>query len=138
MFELVAGSTHRLKVVAQKNPDLVFVSDVNKGDMDRGGSSSCFDLLAEPKGVVKGLCSFSYEQLCRFKYLINASVGGTYSGRLKYLFLCGSVVIQVKYSDDVGEFYEKAFTPGLHYYIVDTPEEIPALIEHLEVRKSRR
>lgn len=75
--------------MAEIHPELMFVSDVNKGDLDRGGSSSCFDVLADPKGVVKGLCSFSYEELCRFKYLINASVGGTYSGRLKYLFLCG-------------------------------------------------
>jgi hypothetical protein len=76
--------------MAEIHPELMFVSDVNKGDLDRGGSSSCFDVLPDPKGVVKGLCSFSYEELCRFKYLINASVGGTYSGRLKYLFLCGA------------------------------------------------
>ena len=81
---------HRLKVMAEIHPELMFVSDVNKGDLDRGGSSSCFDALPDPKGMVKGLCSFSYEELCRFKYLINASVGGTYSGRLKYLFLCGA------------------------------------------------
>ena len=49
------------------------------------------------------------------------------------MFLCGSVVIQVKYSDAVYEFYEKLLVPGKHFISVDTPEEIPQVIQHLEV-----
>jgi hypothetical protein len=123
----------RLKKLAEEHPDLMFVSDVNKGDKDRGGAESCLAKYGgDPRGMVKGQCSLSTAELCSFKYLINASPGGTYSGRLKYLFLCGSVVIQVRYDDNNYEFYEKLFTPGKHYYVVDAPEEIPPLIQYLE------
>lgn len=49
-------------------------------------------LEAGGRGAVIGKCSFRMEEVCRFKYLINVSPGGSYTGRLKYLFLCGSVV----------------------------------------------
>ena len=48
------------------------------------------------------------------------------SGRLKYLFLCGSVVIHVKYADRIAEFYENVLVPGEHYIVVDEPEEVRA------------
>jgi len=122
----------RLKALAEQFPELLFVSDVNKGDMIRGGSVNCLEKFGDPKGSVKGVCSLNQKDLCKFKYLINASAGGSYSGRLKYLFLCGSVVVQVKYVDAIHEFYEKILEPGKHYIVVNQPEDIPAQIQYLE------
>eukprot|EP00976_Prorocentrum_cordatum_P075379 1181887-Prorocentrum_minimum.AAC.5 len=45
--------------------------------------------------------------------------------RLKYLFLCGSVVIHVKYTDQIAEFYENVLVPNVHYIVVNDPEEVP-------------
>ena len=44
------------------------------------------------KGVQRDKCFLPFEELCRFRYLINIG-GNTYSNRLKFLFLCNSVVI---------------------------------------------
>jgi len=51
------------------------------------------------------------DDVCRYKYLINVSPGGSYSGRLKYLFLCGSVVLHVKYG---GRARQSLIEPSLN------------------------
>ena len=40
-------------------------------------------------------CGLSFEEVCRYKYMLNVGSNG-YANKLKYLFLCGSVVIWVR------------------------------------------
>ena len=46
-------------------------------------------------GVLVKRCGLSFEELCKYKYLLNVGSNG-YANKLKYLFLTGSVVIWVK------------------------------------------
>ena len=39
-------------------------------------------------------CGLSFEEVCRYKYMLNVGSNG-YANKLKYLFLTGSVVIWV-------------------------------------------
>ena len=59
---------------------------------------SCFK-INEPNvtngGVLVKRCGPSFEELCKYKYLLNVGSNG-YANKLKYLFLTGSVVIWVK------------------------------------------
>ena len=59
---------------------------------------SCFK-INEPNvtngGVLVKRCGLSFEELCKYKYLLNVGSNG-YANKLKYLFLTGSVVIWVK------------------------------------------
>mmetsp|Transcript_7672 Transcript_7672/g.12178 ORF Transcript_7672/g.12178 Transcript_7672/m.12178 type:complete len:399 (+) Transcript_7672:2-1198(+) len=49
---------------------------------------------------------------CRYKYLANVA-GATYSARLKYLLLCGSLLFQVE--DPHFEFYQPLLTANKHF-----------------------
>ena len=58
---------------------------------------SCFD-VKQPNvtqgGVLVKKCGLSFEEICRYKYVLNIGSNG-YANKLKYLFLTGSVVIWV-------------------------------------------
>jgi protein glucosyltransferase len=45
-------------------------------------------------GFQEDECALSFEEMCRYRYLVNVGSNG-YANKLKYLFLCGSVVITV-------------------------------------------
>lgn len=57
---------------------------------------TCEELnLHRAGGYQKHKCYMTFEQQCKYKYLLNsASIG--YANKLKYLLLCGSVVIYVQ------------------------------------------
>ncbi|KAK3276580.1 hypothetical protein CYMTET_15354 [Cymbomonas tetramitiformis] len=95
--------------------------------------------LWEP-GFHQNRCAMTMEELCKFKYLINV-VGNWYSSRLKYLFLCNSTVIHVRYyaldaltadgADDAWEFFQSHLLPGVHYVHVADVRQVPRTIERL-------
>ena len=136
----------RLLKVAEAHPDLVFVNKIVAGSEE--SKRSCVNdvfreedaLKFNTRGVLVDRCSFKMEDVCRYKYLINVSPGGSYAGRLKYLFLCGSVVLHVKYAGNVREFYEHGLEPEVHFVSVDNVEDIPAAVEALNAdpAKARR
>ena len=76
-------------------------------------------------------CGLSFEELCRYKYLLNVGSNG-YANKLKYLFLTGSVVIWVRKDSLNYEFFEGHFIPGIHYASVDTVEDVPDMIRRLQ------
>lgn len=123
--------------VAAAHPDLIFANKIVAGTEE--STKSCVNdifkgdeaLKAGGRGAVIDRCSFRMEEVCRFRYLVNVSPGGSYTGRLKYLFLCGSVVLHVKYAGNVREFYEAGLEPGVHFVAVDNVEDLPAAIESL-------
>ena len=59
------------------------------------------------------------------------------TGRLKYLFLCDSVVLHVKYGGNVREFYETGLESGVHYVGVNDVEGLPAAVEALRKDPAR-
>ena len=88
-------------------------------------------LLLELVHVLVKRCGLSFEELCRYKYLLNVGSNG-YANKLKYLFLTGSVVIWVKKDSLNYEFFEHQFVPGVHYVSVETVEEVPDMIRRLQ------
>eukprot|EP00854_Cymbomonas_tetramitiformis_P014633 gene14633-17287_t len=66
------------------------------------------------RGDQRDVCWMDFHELCRFKYLVSIS-GNTYSNRLKYLFLCNSVVINIRKKGSFREFFEPLLTPGQHF-----------------------
>ena len=54
-----------------------------------------------------------------------------YANKLKYLFLCKSVVIFVRDGSGNREFFESQVLPGTHYYSVRTMAEVPVAVRHL-------
>jgi protein glucosyltransferase len=55
-----------------------------------------------------------------------------YANKMKYLFLCGSVVITVREGMQNREFFERQLLPGVHYIAVRKAREIPAVVRRLE------
>ncbi len=65
--------------------------------------------------------------IIKHKYLLNMN-GHSYSGRLNYLFLSGSCVIQLKNTDPLksyNEFYYKYFIPDLDYIEIPYNDNTP-------------
>ena len=77
---------------------------------------SCLD-INEPNvtqgGTLVKRCVLSFEEICRYKYMLNVGSNG-YANKLKYLFLCGSVVIWVRKDSLNHEFFERHLVPGVH------------------------
>ena len=77
---------------------------------------SCFE-INEPNvtkgGTLVKRCGLSFEEVCRYKYMLNVGSNG-YANKLKYLFLCGSVVIWVRKDSLNHEFFERHLVPGVH------------------------
>ena len=115
---------------AQIHPELLFVNEV----YIKESPPSCF-AINEPNvtrgGVLVKRCGLSFEELCRYKYLLNIGSNG-YANKLKYLFLTGSVVIWVRKDSLNYEFFEHQFIPGVHYAAVETVEEVPGMIRRLQ------
>jgi hypothetical protein len=111
---------------AEVHPELLFVNEV----YIKESPPSCFKLVnggPHPNvtngGVLVKKCGLSFEELCRYKYLLNVGSNG-YANKLKYLFLTGSVVIWVRKDSLNYEFFEHQFVPNVHYVAVDTVEEV--------------
>ncbi len=115
---------------AEHHPDLFFVNEV----YIKTSPPNCFE-INEPNvtqgGVLANRCSLNFEDMCRYKYLLNVGSNG-YANKLKYLFLCGSVVIWVRKDSLNHEFFERHFVPGVHYAPVDTVDEVPDTIRRLK------
>lgn len=115
---------------AEQHPELLFVNEV----YIKESPPSCF-AINEPNvtrgGVLVKKCGLSFEELCRYKYLLNVGSNG-YANKLKYLFLTGSVVIWVRKDSLNYEFFEHQFVPNVHYVAVDTVEEVPDMIRRLQ------
>jgi hypothetical protein len=65
--------------------------------------------------------------IIKYKYLLNMN-GHSYSGRLNYLFLSGSCVIQLKNKDPLKsfeEFYYKHFIPDVDYIEILYDDDMP-------------
>lgn len=54
------------------------------GDIDDGGP-----------GIRELGCRYAQPDFCRYRYLLNLGSGGNYANKLKYLLLCGSLIIHV-------------------------------------------
>ena len=65
--------------------------------------------------------------ITKYKYLLNMN-GYSYSGRLNYLFLSGSCIIQLKNTDPLksyNEFYYKYFIPDIDYIEIPYNDNTP-------------
>lgn len=72
----------------------------------------------------------------RYRYLVNVGSNG-YANKLKYLFLCGSVVIHVHDGSPNHEFFESQLLPGMHYYPVSRVEEVADAVRHLRAHPAQ-
>ena len=126
------GSWHRkrLAAVAQRSPDTVLVNELFIGDHSKI-HSTCEQLgLHRQGGYQQHKCYMTFEDQCRYKYLLNsASIG--YANKFKSLLLCGSVVLYVRDGMRHKEFYEYGLLSGVHYVTVDTAEDVPAMVRWL-------
>ena len=116
--------------LAEANPSVMFVNEVF---IKAKSYSSCFEMgfkEATQGGVLSKKCGLAFEDLCRYKYLINLGSNG-YANKLRFLFLCGSTVLWVRKGSLNHEFFERQFLPGVHYAPVDTVEDLPAAIHRL-------
>ncbi|EOD34076.1 hypothetical protein EMIHUDRAFT_441372 [Emiliania huxleyi CCMP1516] len=115
---------------AEQFPELLMVNEV----YIKTTPPSCFE-VGEPNvtrgGVLQNKCGFSFKEMCRYRYLLNVGSNG-YANKLKYLFLCGSVVIWVRTDSLNYEFFEKQFLPGVHYAAADTVDDVPDVIRELQ------
>ena len=115
---------------AEQHPELLFVNEV----YIKTSPPNCFE-INEPNvtqgGVLANKCGLNFENMCRYKYLLNVGSNG-YANKLKYLFLCGSVVIWVRKDSLNHEFFERHFVPGIHYAPADTVDDVPDLIRRLQ------
>ena len=117
--------------LAEANPSVMFVNEVF---IKAKSYASCFEMgfkEATQGGVLSKKCGLAFEDLCRYKYLLNVGSNG-YANKLRYLFLCGSVVLWVRTGSLNHEFFERQFVPGIHYAPVDTVAELPAAIKRLQ------
>ena len=117
--------------LAEANPSVMFVNEVF---IKAKSYASCFEMgfkEATQGGVLSKKCGLAFEDLCRYKYLLNVGSNG-YANKLKYLFLTGSVVIWVRKDSLNYEFFEHQFVPNVHYVAVDTVEEVPDMIRRLQ------
>lgn len=100
-------------------------------------------------------CHFEPEDYCQHRFLLNLGSGGHYANKLKYLMLCGSLVIHVARENMVhaaappapralvcsscaracwaqaSEFWQPLFVAGEHYLAVERAAEVPALVRQL-------
>ena len=130
-----AEPRQRLAEVARANPDTVFVNQVFKKSPT--GERSCVDLgLADKGGLQEDKCALSFEEMCGYRYLVNVGSNG-YANKLKSLFLCGSVVINVESSAPNKEFFEHQLLPGVHYVSVREATDVPRVVREMEENKSR-
>jgi hypothetical protein len=67
---------------------------------------------------------------------VNVGSNG-YANKLKYLFLCGSVVIHVHDGSPNHEFFESQLLPGMHYYAVSRVEEVADAVRHLRAHPAQ-
>jgi protein glucosyltransferase len=139
-FAAFTGNTQaeprqRLALVAKSNPDVLFVNQVYKKS-DTGGKS-CVDLgLADKGGLQEDKCALSFEEMCGYRYLVNVGSNG-YANKLKSLFLCGSVLINVESSAPNKEFFEHQLLPGVHYVSVRDAADVPDVVRAMELDKPR-
>ncbi len=127
---MMGALRQRMYKDAERHPELMFVNEV----FIKTSPPSCFEIGApEPTkgGVLSKKCGLSFKELCRYKYLLNVGSNG-YANKLRYLFLCGSVVIWVREGSLNHEFFERQFVPGVHYAPVDTVDEIPDAIRRMQ------
>jgi len=126
------GSPHRkvLSAVAANSPDEMLVNELFIGDHGKI-RQTCEELNLHRKGgFQQHKCYMTFEQQCRYKYLLNsASIG--YANKFKSLLLCGSVVLYVREGMRHKEFYEFGLLPGVHYVAVDTAKDVPAMVRWL-------
>jgi len=120
----------KLVEVARSNPETVFVNQVFK-KAPKGSLSCVKDGKADRGGFQVNECALSFEEMCRYRYLVNVGSNG-YANKMKYLFLCGSVVITVREGMNNREFFERQLLPGVHYIAVREAREIPAVVRRLE------
>lgn len=127
----------RLAALAVEHPDKLLVNNIVAGS--EHSRDKCVETLdvAGTGGLVEDRCSFRTEDMCSFKYLVSVSTGGSYSGRFKYLMLCGSVVIHVRYAMRTYEFFETQLEAGEHYVEVDDVNDIPAAVAALKADPER-
>jgi len=115
---------------AEQFPELFFVNEV----YIKTSPPSCFE-INEPNvtqgGVLSKRCGLSFPEVCKYKYTLNVGSNG-YANKLKYLFLCGSVVIWVRKDSLNREFFERQFMPGVHYAAADTVDDVPTVIRRLQ------
>jgi protein glucosyltransferase len=121
----------RLALVAGSHPDTMLVNELFIGDHNKI-RRTCHELGLERKGgFQQHLCYMTFQQQCRYKYLLNsASIG--YANKFKYLLLCGSVVIYVREGMYHQEFYELGLLPGIHYVSVPDAAAVPAMVRWLK------
>jgi hypothetical protein len=67
---------------------------------------------------------------------VNVGSNG-YANKLKYLFLCGSVVIHVHDGSPNHEFFEHQLLPGMHYYSVSRVEEVAEAVRYLRAHPAQ-
>jgi len=126
-----------LQAATIKYPELMFVNDAlpNPKVPMCGETMDLKEMSEKARGAWEGGCLFDMHDLCRFKHQL-ISAAGPYTGRLKYTMLCGSPVIVVRYRQGVSEFYESVMTPGVHYLLAESPEEVPGIIRELKRNES--
>ena len=120
-----------------EHKDIMFVNEVFIKAAEQA-RQSCLEIpVTQPTkgGVLSKRCSLAFKDLCRYKYLINVGSNG-YANKLRFLFLCGSVVIWVRKGSLNHEFFERQFLPGIHYAPVDTVDELPDAIKRLQADDS--
>lgn len=125
-----AGPRQKLVEVAKLRPEYVFVNQVFKKS-PKGALSCVEEGKADKGGLQEDECALSFEEMCRYRYLVNVGSNG-YANKLKYLFLCGSVVITVRDGMPNREFFERQLLPGVHYVAVEEAKDVPAAVEMLE------
>ena len=125
-----AGPRQKLVEVAKLKPEYVFVNQVFK-KAPKGKLSCVQEGKADKGGFQENECALSFEEMCRYRYLVNVGSNG-YANKLKYLFLCGSVVITVRDGMPNREFFERQFLPGVHYVAVAEAKDIPEMVKKLE------
>ncbi|KAL1511513.1 hypothetical protein AB1Y20_006321 [Prymnesium parvum] len=120
----------RLAETAAANPGEMLVNELFIGDHNKI-RQTCEELQLHRKGgFQQHKCYMKFSQQCSYKYLLNsASIG--YANKLKYLLLCGSVVIYVQDGMAHKEFYEYGLLPGIHYVSVPTAADVPSMVRWL-------
>ena len=131
------GSPFRkvLAQVAKANPETMLVNELFIGDHGKI-RKTCEELNLHAKGgFQQHVCYMTFQQQCRYKYLLqSASIG--YANKFKYLLLCGSVVIYIEDGMTHKEFYEYGLLPGVHYVSAPTAADVPRMVEQLRKNDS--
>lgn len=125
-----SGPRKRLAKEADANPGEILVNELFIGD-HRKIRQTCRELgLHRHGGYQQHKCFMPSADQCAYKYLLNsASIG--YANKFKSLLLCGSVVLYVRDGMHHKEFYELGLLPGVHYVVVESAAEVPAMVRWL-------